>query len=210
MVSMSEEPRRIEHLDRVGGHLAIDFVNTVEYWRGKQHGFDCLEDFAALLRWHRLADVINARDAHALASGTQQAQAEAHRQAIQFRTTLHGIFAALANRQSLSAGLLDRFNVDANRTIAETTGWRRLKVQGREFSVDWDFSNAPPQVLLGPMVWQSLDLLQHGPLDRIKACPIAEGCGWLFLDLSKNRSRTWCSMKTCGNAAKVRRFRARH
>ncbi|WP_189611642.1 CGNR zinc finger domain-containing protein [Saccharospirillum salsuginis] len=32
---------------------------------------------------------------------------------------------------------------------------------------------------------------------------------WLFLDLSKNRSRDWCSMANCGNAAKVRRFRQR-
>jgi predicted RNA-binding Zn ribbon-like protein len=125
------------------------------------------------------------------------------------RATLHGIFDALATRQPLPAGLLDRFNTDANRIIRETVPWRRLKAQGRDISVTWDFKNSTPQALLGPLVWQSLDLLQHGPLDRIKACPVAEGCGWLFLDFSKNRSRTWCSMKVCGNAAKVRRFRAR-
>ncbi|MEX0976130.1 MAG: CGNR zinc finger domain-containing protein [Woeseia sp.] len=207
---MTDEPRQLENLDRVGGHLAIDFVNTVEFWRGEQHGLDYLESFAALLRWHLLADVINVREARVLSSSKQQAQAEAYSQAIQFRGTLHGIFDAVANRQSLPAGLLDRFNLDANRIIRETVACRRLKAQGRDFSVYWDFNNAPPQALLGPLVWQSLELLQHGPLDRIKACPVAEGCGWLFLDLSKNRSRTWCSMKTCGNAAKVRRFRARH
>ncbi|HEX7719770.1 MAG TPA: CGNR zinc finger domain-containing protein [Woeseiaceae bacterium] len=210
MVNMSDEHRRVENLEAVGGHLAIDFVNTVEYWRGQQHGFDYLENFEALLRWHRLADVIGARDARLLSSGGQPAQAETHRQAIQLRATLHGILDALANRQSPSAGLLDRFNSDANRIIRETVAWRRLKAQGRDFSVKWDFNNAPPQALLGPLVWQSLELLEHGRLDRIKACPVAEGCGWLFLDLSKNRSRTWCSMKTCGNTAKVRRFRARH
>ena len=30
-----------------------------------------------------------------------------------------------------------------------------------------------------------------------------EDCGWLFLDTSKNHSRRWCDMKSCGNRAKV-------
>jgi predicted RNA-binding Zn ribbon-like protein len=32
----------------------------------------------------------------------------------------------------------------------------------------------------------------------------------LFLDISKNSRRQWCDMQTCGNLAKVRRFRRRH
>jgi predicted RNA-binding Zn ribbon-like protein len=32
-----------------------------------------------------------------------------------------------------------------------------------------------------------------------------EGCSWLFLDTSRNRSRRWCSMEDCGNRAKARR-----
>jgi predicted RNA-binding Zn ribbon-like protein len=30
-------------------------------------------------------------------------------------------------------------------------------------------------------------------------------CTWLFLDHSRNRSRRWCSMETCGNRAKAHR-----
>jgi predicted RNA-binding Zn ribbon-like protein len=33
----------------------------------------------------------------------------------------------------------------------------------------------------------------------------AGGCGWLFVDESRNGSRRWCSMKDCGNRAKARR-----
>jgi predicted RNA-binding Zn ribbon-like protein len=36
----------------------------------------------------------------------------------------------------------------------------------------------------------------------VRACG---GCGWLFLDTSKNHSRRWCSMDACGNQAKARR-----
>jgi predicted RNA-binding Zn ribbon-like protein len=30
-------------------------------------------------------------------------------------------------------------------------------------------------------------------------------CGWLFMDDSKNGSRRWCSMRSCGNRAKAQR-----
>ena len=38
--------------------------------------------------------------------------------------------------------------------------------------------------------------------DRLKICG---NCGWLFLDRSKNRSRTWCDMAVCGNRIKANR-----
>jgi predicted RNA-binding Zn ribbon-like protein len=43
---------------------------------------------------------------------------------------------------------------------------------------------------------------------RLKACP-AEDCEWAFIDSSRNRSRTWCSMDVCGNRSKTRRYRSR-
>lgn len=44
--------------------------------------------------------------------------------------------------------------------------------------------------------------------DRLKVC--AEGtCQWAFIDSSKNRSRSWCSMRVCGNRTKTRAYRAR-
>jgi predicted RNA-binding Zn ribbon-like protein len=46
-----------------------------------------------------------------------------------------------------------------------------------------------------------------GTWPRMKACP---ACGWAFYDRSRNRSRTWCTMATCGNRAKARSYRARH
>jgi predicted RNA-binding Zn ribbon-like protein len=59
----------------------------------------------------------------------------------------------------------------------------------------------------------ALDLLlgnligEHTP--RLHTCA-SETCRWLFLDSSKNRTRRWCDMKTCGNRAKARRYSAAH
>lgn len=47
-----------------------------------------------------------------------------------------------------------------------------------------------------------------GEWDRVKVCP-AEDCGWAFFDHSRNRSRTWCSMRVCGNRTKARNWRER-
>ena len=51
-------------------------------------------------------------------------------------------------------------------------------------------------------------LALHDVRDRVKVCGNPE-CVWLFLDRSKNRSREWCEMASCGNLMKVRRHRAR-
>ncbi|WP_327086546.1 CGNR zinc finger domain-containing protein [Nonomuraea sp. NBC_01738] len=44
--------------------------------------------------------------------------------------------------------------------------------------------------------------------NRLKVCA-EESCEWAFIDHSKNRSRSWCSMKVCGNRTKTRAYRAR-
>jgi hypothetical protein len=43
---------------------------------------------------------------------------------------------------------------------------------------------------------------------RLKICP-ADDCLWAFYDHSRNRSRTWCSMRVCGNREKARAWRHR-
>lgn len=48
----------------------------------------------------------------------------------------------------------------------------------------------------------ALRLLVEPEPERMKICG---NCGWLFLDRSKNRSRTWCDMAVCGNRAKASR-----
>ncbi|PDT40411.1 MULTISPECIES: CGNR zinc finger domain-containing protein [Sinorhizobium] len=48
----------------------------------------------------------------------------------------------------------------------------------------------------------ALSLVANPEPDRLKICP---NCEWLFLDRSRNRSRTWCDMAVCGNRTKAKR-----
>ncbi|WP_248960342.1 CGNR zinc finger domain-containing protein [Sphaerisporangium perillae] len=47
-----------------------------------------------------------------------------------------------------------------------------------------------------------------GGWPRLKVCA-EDTCQWAFIDSSKNRSRSWCSMRVCGNRTKTRAYRAR-
>ena len=44
---------------------------------------------------------------------------------------------------------------------------------------------------------------------RLKLCGSAT-CRWAFFDRSRNQSSRWCTMASCGNRAKARRFRTAH
>ena len=53
----------------------------------------------------------------------------------------------------------------------------------------------------------ALSLVANPEPDRLKICP---NCEWLFLDRSRNRSRTWCDMAVCGNRTKAKRHYRRN
>jgi predicted RNA-binding Zn ribbon-like protein len=61
---------------------------------------------------------------------------------------------------------------------------------------------------LGQVVVAMARTEADGTWQRLKLCR-EDTCQWAFLDTSKNRSRTWCSMGICGNRNKTRAYRSR-
>lgn len=53
-----------------------------------------------------------------------------------------------------------------------------------------------------------LDAIAAGDTARFRVCA-NDGCRWVFEDTSRGGHRRWCSMASCGNRAKVRRYRTR-
>jgi predicted RNA-binding Zn ribbon-like protein len=51
-------------------------------------------------------------------------------------------------------------------------------------------------------------MLRRSHPPRIRVCA-AEGCGNVFYDETRSRTRKWCDSGTCGNRARVRRHRSR-
>lgn len=60
----------------------------------------------------------------------------------------------------------------------------------------------------GRLLAMVADAQSDGTWERLKICP-ADDCAWAFYDVSRNRSRRWCSMEVCGNRAKVDAYRRR-
>ena len=177
--------------------IPLDFANE----GGRLHTY---ED---LLSWEQKADLIGPNSRRNLSAGSDRAKAAAVKDAEALAATLRVLFQAAAREEALPQKALDHLNA----IVRETAGWRRIAAcedGGRRIDCGWDFKGAPPSAVLGPIVWRAVELLETGPLDRVKECASDE-CGWLFLDTSKNRSRQWCSMQPCGNVSKVRRFRER-
>jgi predicted RNA-binding Zn ribbon-like protein len=73
---------------------------------------------------------------------------------------------------------------------------------------DWIEAEALDRVIW-PIARSAIELLTSPEVARVKECANAAGCGWLFLDRSKNGSRRWCSMDECGSRDKMRRQYAR-
>jgi predicted RNA-binding Zn ribbon-like protein len=61
---------------------------------------------------------------------------------------------------------------------------------------------------IGAVLASAVRLAVLGEWPRVKICA-SDDCRWAFCDRSRNRSRTWCSMRVCGNREKARSWRER-
>jgi predicted RNA-binding Zn ribbon-like protein len=55
----------------------------------------------------------------------------------------------------------------------------------------------------------AIALLTSGHLERVRECADDRGCGWLFVDSTRNGSRRFCFANECGNRARQAAFRER-
>jgi predicted RNA-binding Zn ribbon-like protein len=197
--------RSISTVPLEGGHLALDFVNTVGGLRiaPPSPAEELLDDYHDLAIWCARLGVITERQARSLRAAARRDEAAAERALRRTRKVrdelLYPIFRALADGKAPPTGLLDKLR-DEDR---EALGAARLEEDGGK-RLAWAWP-APRELTdpLRPIVHAAVELLTEGPLDRLKTCG---NCRWLFLDQSRNRSRRWCSMDECGIQMKHARF----
>ena len=201
------EALRIRSLELLGGHPALDFVNTLD-WRDREAeaggAEECLVSFEALLTWARRAGLVTAAEAQAFAAAASRDPGAADavsREAIALREAIHGLLdAARRGKRPLPAQL-----GKINHWLASANVTPRLTAKAGGYSWDNQQSEAEPSALLGRLAHSAGELLvSDEQLHRVGCCA-GPGCGWLYLDTSPNRRRRWCSMEGCGNRAKAKR-----
>ncbi len=189
-----------QRFDLTSGALCLDFVNTFED-RGRAQT-ESLHDFADLLVFAQEAELVGDRGVAALNRTSQDRPEEAARvlrRAIRLRDALYRLFTACTSDGKAPQADLDLVNQE----LAGAMGELRLEPQSGCCRWSWAHSDDPVR-LLRPILYSAGELLTSGDLRRVRECD-SPTCTWLFIDRSRNRSRRWCDMQTCGNRAKARR-----
>ena len=120
--------------------------------------------------------------------------------AINLREALYRIFQVVAQGSSPEKSDLSTLNTEFSLAMG-----RACIVSAEDsFTVDWTDKEKALDRMLWTIARSAADLLTSEGLDDVRVCA-ADDCNWLFLDTSKNHSRRWCDMKSCGNRAKVRK-----
>ena len=76
------------------------------------------------------------------------------------------------------------------------------------FEWGWESEVADLDRLLWPVARAAARLLTHTPSKTVRECSNPY-CSGLYVDTSRNHSRRWCNLSTCGSRAKARGRRRR-
>lgn len=180
----------------VGGHLALDFANTVDDPDGAAR-HDHIATYPELLRWAVRAGVLTEDGLERLRSARPRAAATALGRAQALRETINATFGDPATAPDHWA----RLRPYAMEALAHS----ELQPAGGGHELVWS-TGAEPGGPLWPVAHAAAALLTAPELARVKRC---DGCPWLFVDRSKNGSRRWCAMGDCGTHEKITRYVAR-
>jgi predicted RNA-binding Zn ribbon-like protein len=199
----------------VGGHPVLDLVNTVEPRAAVADRMERLTEPAELLAWAVRAGVVDATEAETVraawaASPVSATQALAA--AIELREAAYTLLAPHAEHYVATE--------DRNTCLAlEVLALRRATAAARtELVLEKDGRQAarlmvgttPAMMIPDRMATAAVELTCGADLSNLRACPLDEGgCGWLFFDRSRNRSRRWCVMADCGAQVKAKRLTER-
>ncbi len=200
-----ETPANERYPRLLGGYLSLDYVNTPDP-RG-HNPREYLVAYDDIVNWSRFADILSEEEALPLLRAAEERPdraAAVYTRAIELRETLHRTFLALAHGAAPARDDLDAIQV----AYRDALGHAQLIASDGHYDWAWMEGSDALDRPLWPIVRAAVELLTSPEVARVKECG-NHGCGWLFLDTSKNGSRRWCSMESCGSQVKMRRYYAR-
>src|SRR5690348_13435225 len=193
----------------IGGHLALDLCNTVSWRLDPARRVDRLSTGSDLIAWFAaVTDPAAGAEPGAETVDRDRLEREASDHPEAAGRALHEVRElrdATIRVLDHHLGLAPPAPGDAQR-IADA--WRQaLVVATPGDQLPWRWRIEPTRVGDLPCVLalSVADLLHRPDPSRLRRCD-GEGCGWLFLDSSRNRSRRWCDPLDCGNRTRVRHY----
>jgi predicted RNA-binding Zn ribbon-like protein len=189
-----------------GGALCLDFCNSGQGIRGSSKQ-EWIAGYGELIDWLKAGQAIGAAQAARLRAAEERAPEKAREiwtRAIELREALARVL--LARTEGKKPQPADLKVIDAE--YARSAPFARLAPTDEGFAWSLDPSAEAPDAALRPIVESAVALLTSERLARLRRCGNST-CYWLFVDETRNCSRRWCEMASCGNVMKVRRHRAR-
>jgi predicted RNA-binding Zn ribbon-like protein len=199
---MADFVRTLETLELVGGVLCLDFVNTINSRVNPEH--DYLRGYSDVVGWASkvgLLAPVQASHLEKRAKQNTQKTKNALHMARTLRELLYRLFSNVAKGSEPDKKDTETFIAVYGKSISHA----QLTKDDNHYIAKWNVVETFDTVLW-PIIHSAGELLLSDKLGQVKEC---SGCGWLFLDTSKNQSRRWCSMNTCGARDKMRRYHKR-
>jgi predicted RNA-binding Zn ribbon-like protein len=202
--------RRERRFKLRGGVVCLDFVNTAGS-RLTDRPSEYLLSYEDLLDWGRQAGLLapeKTEDLSRQAALDPEGARETLSRALALREAIHRLIS-----RAVAGEAKDESDLSAlNRELSIALSRLRVIPAGGAYGWGWDRSQDDGGSLLDSPLWpvaqSAAELLTSPKLARVKVCA-GEGCGWVFLDESRNGSRRWCDSRDCGNRERVRRHLAR-
>lgn len=196
-------------MEMIGGDLALDFANTAG-WHARDHPVEHLDRYEDFLAWARRSGVISPVEERTLERRGKRSPRERTRalgDVRVLREVIYRVFAAVAAGAPPRTKDLAALRVRAAAALSSGAATWGGGGGATGVRIDWSRS-AGLDWPAHPIALAALALLSSPALPRVRQCG-NHPCGWLFLDTTRNHSRRWCTSAECGNASRVRRFRAR-
>ena len=198
-----EMPDRPDTFEWSGGHPALDLVNTRDE-RPSPSPIENLATWQDLVRFVELARLVEPSLAARLPKPEARAGARIVQRAQRLREHLHDVLLCGHLGQPVSQSHLDAISV----AIQAAHAARRLVASQSPGVAGHDWSRPlAPEIPLHACSLAVERLLVDEDRVTIRKCGAGD-CGVFFLDTSKGGRRQWCSMKSCGNRQKQRRWRS--
>jgi predicted RNA-binding Zn ribbon-like protein len=191
-----------------GRPLCLALTNT-RHFRNSAAPRENLHEYSDLIDWALLGKIVGKKEAARLAALATAGPAAARRElarVITLREAMARMFAAKAHRHASATDDLAVIMA----TFNEAAKHLKLAIDNERIVPCVDDAEAGLALPRWQVALSAIGLFSSEAAGRVKECADDRGCGWLFVDTTRNGSRMYCFSNECGNRARQMKFRARH
>lgn len=180
----------------IGDNLYLDFINT-RLMRGGRP-VDLLGEKKDFLAWAAAAGLISVTAGEKMVESLTEGEFKKIK-------TFRDILSKMTEEIIDGKEIRPEFIAAINQQLRHKKGFELIEKKDgrlrRKFIADY----ARPIQLLAPVAEKAAQMITEEDPKYLKKCE-SDRCILYFYDSTKNHSRRWCSMSSCGNRAKARAF----